>query len=131
MRPIPPHEIRTPPPRFRGDPGISRPCFCGPRSLMDGWARSGPRRGVPRSPKGDGGEPTIWGTWPPNLSPPSPAGALAMRFQVWAPRAGRVELQLGGERRGLRSAGGGWWECDAEAAPGADYGYRPDRGDPP
>ena len=24
MHPIPPHEIRTPPPRFRGDPGIWR-----------------------------------------------------------------------------------------------------------
>src|SRR5215831_946104 len=37
---------------------ISRPCFCGPRSPIDEWARSGPRR-----------RPTIWGTWPPNLSP--------------------------------------------------------------
>src|SRR5258707_7992981 len=38
---------------------ISRPCFCGPRSPINGWARSGPRR-----------RPTIWGTWPPNLSAP-------------------------------------------------------------
>src|SRR3989440_5488867 len=38
---------------------ISRPCFCGPRSPINGWARSGPRRRT-----------TIWGTWPPNLSPP-------------------------------------------------------------
>src|SRR5262252_2937695 len=59
MHPIPPQKIRTPPPRFPGDPGISRPCFCGPRSPIDEWARSGPRR-----------RPTIWGTWPPNLSPP-------------------------------------------------------------
>src|SRR5690348_3787331 len=59
MRPTPPQETRTPPPRFPGDPGISRPCFCGPRSPIDEWARSGPRR-----------RPTIWGTWPRNLSPP-------------------------------------------------------------
>src|SRR5262249_8871600 len=38
---------------------ISRPCFCGPRSPIYEWARSGPRR-----------RPTIWGTWPPNTSPP-------------------------------------------------------------
>ena len=31
----PPQEIRTPPPRFPGDPGISRPRFCGPRSPID------------------------------------------------------------------------------------------------
>src|SRR3989440_2195713 len=60
MHPTPPQEIRTPPPRFPGDPGISRPRFCGPRSPIHEWARSGPRRG-----------PTIWGTWPPNASPSS------------------------------------------------------------
>src|SRR5437016_536298 len=38
---------------------ISRPCFCGPHSPIDEWARSGPRRRA-----------TIWGTWPPNLSSP-------------------------------------------------------------
>src|SRR5216683_5026093 len=59
MHPIPPHEIRTPPPRFRGDPGIWRPSFCGPRSRINGCARSGPRRRT-----------TSWGTWPPNASPP-------------------------------------------------------------
>src|SRR5262245_47533231 len=36
---------------------ISRPCFCGPRSPINGWARTGRRRT------------TIWATWPPNLSP--------------------------------------------------------------
>src|SRR5499426_2633229 len=40
--------------RFRGGPRV-----CGPRSPIDKWARSGPRR-----------RPTIWGTWPSNLSPP-------------------------------------------------------------
>src|SRR5215471_2366883 len=38
---------------------ISRPCFCGPRSPINGWDRSGPRR-----------RPTIWATWTTNLSPP-------------------------------------------------------------
>src|SRR2546430_373957 len=38
---------------------ISRPRFCGPRSPIHEWARSGPWRGT-----------TIWGTWTPNLSPP-------------------------------------------------------------
>src|SRR5262245_660148 len=45
---------------------ISRPCFCGPRSPINGWARCGPRR-----------RPTIWGTWPPNLSPPIGINHLA------------------------------------------------------
>src|SRR5215475_1005570 len=38
---------------------ISRPGFCGPRSCVDGRTRSGPRRPT-----------TIWGTWPPDASPP-------------------------------------------------------------
>src|SRR5262245_32812900 len=46
---------------------ISRPCFCGPRSPINGWARCGPRR-----------RPTIWGTWPPNLSPPIGINHLGM-----------------------------------------------------
>jgi maltooligosyltrehalose trehalohydrolase len=53
-----------------------------------------------------------------------------MRFRVWAPRAGRVELQLGGDRLDMRADGGGWWELEAPAAAGADYGYRLDGGDP-
>src|SRR5262249_43227571 len=51
---------------FLGTPGISRPCFCGPRSPIDEWDRSGPRR-----------RPTIWGTWPPNLSLPIGINHLA------------------------------------------------------
>src|SRR5215472_9606011 len=51
MHPTPPQEIRTPPPRFPGDPGISRPCFCGPRlPTTSGRAPvlgAGPRSGAP------------------------------------------------------------------------------------
>src|SRR5215472_10696574 len=83
MHPISPHEIRTPPPRFRGDPEIRRPCFCGPRSPTDGWDRCGPRR-----------RPTGWGTWPPNLSPPYRPTLLRRAVQ----HAGvGVEVVLGGQ----------------------------------
>jgi maltooligosyltrehalose trehalohydrolase len=41
-----------------------------------------------------------------------------------------VELQLGGERLGMTRQAGGWWEARAEVAPGADYGFRLDGGDP-
>jgi maltooligosyltrehalose trehalohydrolase len=51
------------------------------------------------------------------------------RFRVWAPRPRRVELVVGGERRDMAAAGG-WWEADADAGPGADYGYRLDGADP-
>ena len=53
-----------------------------------------------------------------------------MRFSVWAPRAGRVELQLHGTRSDMRQAGDGWWEVEAAAAMGADYGFRLDGGEP-
>jgi malto-oligosyltrehalose trehalohydrolase len=58
-------------------------------------------------------------------------------FRVWAPDAGRVELQtaLPGAApavRPMRSAAApGWWEADAPGAPaGTDYGYRVDGGEP-
>src|SRR5215831_5166078 len=47
---------------------ISRPCFCGPRSPIDEWDRSGPRR-----------RPTIWGTWPTNSSLPIGINHLEVR----------------------------------------------------
>ena len=45
---------------------ISRPCFCGLRLPIGKWARSDPRR-----------RPAIWGTWPPNPSPPIGINHLA------------------------------------------------------
>ena len=50
---------------------------------------------------------------------------------MWAPEARTVELDLGGARRELRSAPGGWWALEVpEAAAGADYAYRVDGSDP-
>jgi maltooligosyltrehalose trehalohydrolase len=53
-----------------------------------------------------------------------------VRFRVWAPRPGRVELWLAGRRLPMRAAGQGWWEVDAEAEEGADYGFHLDGGAP-
>jgi maltooligosyltrehalose trehalohydrolase len=51
-------------------------------------------------------------------------------FEVWAPRADRVELWLRGTSLPMRTRAGGWWEVEAEGAPGDDYGFRLDGGDP-
>jgi maltooligosyltrehalose trehalohydrolase len=51
-------------------------------------------------------------------------------FEVWAPRAGRVELWLRGSSVPMRSRTGGWWEVEAEAPPGSDYGFRLDGAGP-
>jgi maltooligosyltrehalose trehalohydrolase len=53
-----------------------------------------------------------------------------VRFSVWAPRPGRVELHLSGARLDMRRRKGGWWELEADAGPGADYGFCLDGGDP-
>src|SRR5215467_5040998 len=82
MHPTPPHETFA----FHGDPGISRPWFCGPRSPIEEWARSGPR---PR--------PTIWGTWPPNLSPSIGINHLAGRSR--GHHADDLEHRVGGVDR--------------------------------
>ncbi len=52
-------------------------------------------------------------------------------FRVWAPRAARAELVLGD--RPVPMSGpddGGWFSVQADAAPGTDYAYRLDGGDP-
>ena len=56
--------------------------------------------------------------------------AAGSPFRVWAPQAGRVDLLLAGERRPMRAAAGGWWQSGAAAAPGADYGFVLDGGEP-
>ncbi|MDP9068922.1 MAG: malto-oligosyltrehalose trehalohydrolase [Actinomycetota bacterium] len=55
---------------------------------------------------------------------------MSERFEVWAPYAQRVELVLDGGRIPMSSTGGGWFEADADAAPGAHYGFSLDGGDP-
>ena len=47
---------------------------------------------------------------------------------VWAPKADRVRVQVANHGRShltpMRAAGGGWWLADdADAVPGADYGF--------
>src|SRR5215469_8796692 len=72
MHPIsPPHEIRTPPPRFRGDPGPALPPAVLAHALEG--ARCAPRR-----------RHRIWGTWTPNLSARFPAALLTGRGR-WRP----------------------------------------------
>jgi maltooligosyltrehalose trehalohydrolase len=54
-----------------------------------------------------------------------------MRFRVWAPEAGRVDLWLRGEDHPAEAAGDGWWvSADLPAAHGDRYGFRLDGGDP-
>jgi maltooligosyltrehalose trehalohydrolase len=52
-------------------------------------------------------------------------------FQVWAPYAEKVELDLAGERRPMDSdAAAGWWAVQApEASPGDDYAFVLDGGE--
>jgi maltooligosyltrehalose trehalohydrolase len=53
-------------------------------------------------------------------------------FRVWAPRAEKVEVVLGGARRPMAGPDErGWYEADvAGAGPGDDYGYSLDGGEP-
>jgi maltooligosyltrehalose trehalohydrolase len=53
-----------------------------------------------------------------------------VQFRVWAPRANRVELHLSGRRLAMTADGGGWWAAEADAGPGAAYGFCPDSGEP-
>ena len=54
------------------------------------------------------------------------------RFQVWAPKAGRVDVVLGDKRMALRPGPReGWWVRDVPAAAdGTDYAYSLDGGPP-
>jgi maltooligosyltrehalose trehalohydrolase len=46
------------------------------------------------------------------------------RFRLWAPNAGKVSVEVAGQKFPLRQHEGGWWEADVEAArPGVDYTY--------
>jgi maltooligosyltrehalose trehalohydrolase len=49
-------------------------------------------------------------------------------FRVWAPRAGTVELVVDGRRVAMNLGDGGWWWCEVDAGPGADYTFSLDGG---
>jgi maltooligosyltrehalose trehalohydrolase len=51
-------------------------------------------------------------------------------FSVWAPAAGRVEVEIAGERHAMSPGSRpGWWEVDVPDA-GTDYAFRLDGGEP-
>ena len=53
-----------------------------------------------------------------------------MTFEVWAPAARQVELDLAGRRVPMTAGAGGWWSVEVDdAGPGTEYGYRLDGGD--
>jgi maltooligosyltrehalose trehalohydrolase len=56
----------------------------------------------------------VSGTWP----------------SVWAPSAASVELVRGDERRPMRAEGDGWWVGPDALAPGTDYAFAVDGGEP-
>jgi maltooligosyltrehalose trehalohydrolase len=60
----------------------------------------------------------------------SGTGGDGRMFEVWAPEATAVELELGGRRRPMREDAHrpGWWLAAAPAAHGDDYGFRLDGG---
>jgi maltooligosyltrehalose trehalohydrolase len=46
------------------------------------------------------------------------------RFRLWAPNAGKVSVQVAGQKFPLLQLDGGWWEADVDPArPGMDYAY--------
>jgi maltooligosyltrehalose trehalohydrolase len=51
-------------------------------------------------------------------------------FKLWAPRPGRVDLVLGGERIPMTRRERDWWHVSAPAEPETDYAFSIDGGDP-
>jgi maltooligosyltrehalose trehalohydrolase len=53
-------------------------------------------------------------------------------FTVWAPDAGRVDVEVAGRAVPMSPVGGrpGWWAADADAPAGTDYAFRLDGGEP-
>jgi maltooligosyltrehalose trehalohydrolase len=46
------------------------------------------------------------------------------RFRLWAPNAGKVSVQIAGQKYPLQKLTGGWWQTDLDAArAGMDYAY--------
>jgi maltooligosyltrehalose trehalohydrolase len=55
---------------------------------------------------------------------------LALRAEVWAPRAGVVELVVEGDRVGMTPVGDGWHRAATELAPGVEYAFSLDGSEP-
>jgi len=53
-----------------------------------------------------------------------------MRFEVWAPNAGRVELDTVAELILMTQGNGGWWSIEVPDGTVTDYGFRLDGGEP-
>lgn len=51
-----------------------------------------------------------------------------MRFSLWAPRPGRVDVEVDGRRVPMAPEEGGWWAAEVPARPGARYGFSLDGG---
>ncbi|HWB01063.1 MAG TPA: malto-oligosyltrehalose trehalohydrolase [Pirellulales bacterium] len=50
-----------------------------------------------------------------------------MKFEVWAPKAEKVVLQVAGQDHALHRGNYGWWDCDLPAVGGGvDYAYQLD-----
>jgi maltooligosyltrehalose trehalohydrolase len=47
-------------------------------------------------------------------------------MRVWAPGAGKVELETGGQTLPMKGRANGWWTVEADVEHGADYAYRLD-----
>ncbi|HZE50826.1 MAG TPA: hypothetical protein VE074_14750, partial [Jatrophihabitantaceae bacterium] len=52
-------------------------------------------------------------------------------FELWAPYAQRVRLQIAGEALDLNAGSDGWWRAEAEAPPGTEYAYLLDGSETP
>ncbi len=49
-------------------------------------------------------------------------------FEVWAPYAGALQVEIAGAVYPMTARGGGWWQVSAPAPSGTDYAYRIDDG---
>ncbi|HET6884516.1 MAG TPA: malto-oligosyltrehalose trehalohydrolase [Pirellulales bacterium] len=53
-----------------------------------------------------------------------------MAVRVWAPRATKVELEVGGRRSDMIETGAGWWQSRVEVPFGVDYAFCLEGGPP-
>jgi maltooligosyltrehalose trehalohydrolase len=62
---------------------------------------------------------------------PGAEAAEGWLFEVWAPDAGEVEVEVAGARHAMRRGAGGWWSVRLQGAGhGTDYAFRLDGGEP-